>query len=244
MKQDIKTLWQALANNKKNSARSHTQYCILRAMQSKGEDKIAIAKHLIRKAFTPITRVTKLANGRTPFDTIQSRIYRLGWHPKSDLLGVPFADLLTEEEQEQYVSLIKALNTEKLVRRYSYFFGRQDYFDEYQAVQIAHVALELGNKLTPEQIKELHFTVCGVEDLRALEDVERALDRMKIPYVTFREPDIGNQKTAIGVYPLEEHKRGILRNYNLLRFKRDTLRQIVDEMIDQQESQLVEETHS
>jgi hypothetical protein len=220
MKQDIKTLWTSVSGR---NALQHAQLCILKAMASKGEDKLAITKHFIRKAFTPITKTSKLANGRTPFDIVQDqfRAYRWGGM-HSTILGEPAEEVLTPEERIQYNEIAKSLSGGGLVRRYSYFFGRQDYFDEYQAVQIAHVALELGNKLTADQIKDLHFTVCGVEDLRALEDVERVLDAMKIPYVTFREPDIGNQKTAIGVYPVEEHKRGLLRNYNLLKFKRES----------------------
>jgi hypothetical protein len=220
MKKDIKTLWNATSGR---SSFEHCQLCILKALSAKGEDKLAIAKHFIRKAFTPITKVTKLANGRTPFDTVRDMFYRYHYNGKhSTILGLPIDEVLTEEEQEQYHDIAKSLsNRGGLVRRYSYFFGRQDYFDEYQAVQIAHAALELGTNLTKDQAKDLHFTVCGVDDLRALEDVERVLENMKIPYVTFREPDIGNQKTAIGVYPVEEHRRGLLRNYNLLRFKKN-----------------------
>lgn len=232
-KQEIKALW----NSKPaRTALDHAQLCILKAIVAKGDDKVAIAKHFLRKSFSPVVKQSKLSiGGRTPFDTVESLFtaYRWGGQHKS-ILGVPMDELLTKEEQNLYHTIAQAILNGGLVRRYSYFFGRQDYFDEYQAVQIAHVALELGNKLTSEQVKDLHFTVCGVEDLRALEDVEHVLTTLKIPFVTFREPDIGNEKTAIGVFPLEEHKRGILRNYPLLRFKRDSLRQIVNEMISTQ----------
>jgi hypothetical protein len=218
MKQDFVTLWK---NSSTHSASAHAQLCVLKAIAAKGDDKLAIAKHFIRKAFTPVSRTTKLANGRAPFDTAsdQFRGYRWGGQSKT-ILGLPVEDILTEEEAKTYHSICKELsNPRVLVRRYSYFFTRQDIFKEYQLVQTAHVALELGSKLTAEQVKDLHFTCCGVEDLEELEAVERVLLSMKVDYVVFREPDIGNEKTAIGVFPVEEHKRGLLRNYNLLRFE-------------------------
>ena len=232
MKQDFVTLWKS---NKEHSAAAHAQLCILKAISAKGEDKLAIAKHLIRKAFTPVSKATKLSNGRTPFDTAQEqfRAYRWGGQHKT-ILGLPIEDILTEKESETYHSIAKALSDGGLVRRYSYFFTRQDIFAEYQLVQTAHAALGLGAKLSEEQVKDLHFTCCGVQDAEELEAVERVLQSMKLEYVVFREPDIGNQKTAIGVYPIEEHRRGLLRNYNLLRFgsrQREELIEAFDKII-------------
>jgi hypothetical protein len=191
-------------------------------MNSKSEDKIAVARHLLRKAFTPVSRTIKLANGRKPFDTLSNYICWYGFlHDNGTLIGVASIDLLDKEEIEQYRNIVKALDEGRaqFVRRYSYFFTRQDIFDEYQLVQTAHVALELGNKLSEEQVKDLYFVCCGVADLQELESVERVIQAMKVEYIVFREPDIGNQKTAIGVYPIEEHRRGFLKNYNILRFR-------------------------
>lgn len=252
MKQDIKALWKNLADNKRNTRAHHVQYCILRAIAAKGEDKVAIAKHLIRKAFSPISNANKLANGATPFGALHfwnsnAAIFRLGpWdsevnkHPKiyTTVLDVPVLDVLTEEEADQFGRILSAVTPKSLVRRYSYFFTRQDIFEEYQLVQTAHAALELGSKLKPEEVKDLHFTCCGVADLRELENVERVLESLKIPFVVFREPDIGNEKTSIGVYPIEEHKRGILRSYNLLRFSRGTLEDIVASMVEPQNPEI------
>jgi hypothetical protein len=218
MKQDFVQLWKSAPTH---SAGAHAQYCVLRAIAAKGEDKLAIAKHFIRKAFAPVVRVSKLANGRTPFDTAAAQFRGYNWNATAHktVLGVPIDELLDEKEQELYHAIAKSLCNERgLVRRYSYFFTRQDIFEEYQLVQTAHAALELGSKLTPEQVKDLHFTCCGVANVAELEEVERVIQSMGLDYVVFREPDIGNEKTAIGVYPVEEHKRGLLRNYKLLRF--------------------------
>jgi hypothetical protein len=217
MKHDFVTLWR---NSINHTALHHAQLCILKAIAAKGDDKVAIAKHFIRKAFTPVTKTTKLANGRAPFDTVKGLFRAYLWNGQhKTIFDSPIEDVLTEEEIETYHKIAKVISGGSLVRRYSYFFTRQDLFEEYQLVQTAHVALELGTELSQEETKDLHFTCCGVADLEELEQVERVLDSMKAKYKVFREPDIGNQKTAIGVFPIEEHKRGLLRNYNLLRFR-------------------------
>jgi hypothetical protein len=233
IKEDIKSAWNNLSDNKANNSIHHAQMCILRAMMSKEEDKIAVAKHLLRKAFTPVSKTTKLAGGRIPFDTVSQQFNSYRWggkHPT--LLGVSFDSLLSEEEIDEYHSIAKEFAGKSLVRRYSYFFTRQDIFEEYQLVQTAHAALELGSHLSSEEVQDLHFTCCGVEDLEALESVERVLTVMKVPFITFKEPDIGNEKTAIGVYPIEEHKRGVLRSYNLLRFRSNEILPDALELVD------------
>ena len=234
MLQNIKTLWKSLADSKSISAVNTIQYGILRAMATNAEDKITIAKRILRRSFSPVTRQVKLANGHTAFHAMRRDINNASLTMniynretrKSEVkfrlvLGVPADELLTEEEMIEYAEIYAAVSaTDAIARNYSYFFTRQDFFNEYQLVQTAHVALELGNKLPPEAIKDLHFTVCGVPDLEALQDVQKLLETWKAPHVVFREPDIGNSITSIGVYPVAEHKRGVLKSYNLLRFNR------------------------
>lgn len=222
---DYKAAWKALANAKKNTVCDHIDYCLLKALNSKSEtfeEKREIAIHLLRKSLPPVTKLTKLSNGRVPFDGITSM-----WNGSllacygQVVLDHKISEIFTDEEAEEYMKLRASIVRKNLIRKYSYFFTRQDIFEEYQLVQTSHAALELGACIAatePESIKGLHFTCCGVDNLYQLEEVEKVLNKMKVPYVVFREPDFGNQKTAIGVYPLEEHKRGLLRGYSLLRF--------------------------
>ena len=222
---DYKAAWKALANERKNTVTDHITYCLFKAMNSKVEsfeEKREIAIHLIRKALPPVTTATKLANGRSPFDTItyygNNGILAIS---TNFIFGQDVNKILTVEEIEELKALRASITRKDLIRKYSYFFTRQDMFEEYQLVQTSHAALELGaaiGAVEPESIKGLHFTCCGVSTLYELEEVEKVLKSMKVPYVVFREPDIGNQKTAIGVFPLQEHKRGLLRNYGLLKF--------------------------
>jgi hypothetical protein len=221
---DYKTAWKTLASQKKNTTRDMIDYCLLKAINSRAEsldDKRDIAIHLLRRAFPPVSKVSKLANGRVPFDAITNNYNGMLIGLKNFVLGQNAAEVLTEEEHAELHALRLSVNRALLIRRYSYFFTRQDIFDEYQLVQTSHAALELGALIaqkSPELVKGLHFTCCGVRNAYELEEVEKVLGSMKVPYVVFREPDIGNQKTSIGVYPLEEHKRGLLRGYNLLKF--------------------------
>lgn len=233
-KQEIQTQWKSIHGS--NTTTDHIDYCILRAMMAKGEDKVAIAKHLLRKALKPITNTMKLANGAEPFLALRLNSQRLlytryirdnGSYKTEDyyrnLIGLPADQLLDADELKQFEEIRKQLSSNVLVRRYSYFFTRQDIFDEYQLVQTAHVALELGAALKERNIpvNDLYFTNCGVANLEELDEVKRVLESMGVPFVEFREPDIGNEVTAIGCFPIKEHRRGLLRNYPLLRFKRN-----------------------
>lgn len=119
------------------------------------------------------------------------------------------------------------------IKRYAYFFTRQDLSPEQQLVQTAHVALKLGYISREKEIQqeisnpsldviplnpdETYFTVVGVRNKDALGAVILILEKFKFEYEVFYEPDIGNEPTSIALYPLNEDDRGILLAFNLLR---------------------------
>jgi len=212
---DFRPFWKTLANEKAITRRNVIQHIILRTMRSKSEDKQAVLHHLLHKAFTPL----KYASD--PFRAITEQSVRL-YGPNSLLLGTPAKEILTDEEIQQFNILADNIAVTKLLRNYSYFFTRQDISPEYQLVQTAHAALELGNTLTPEQVKNLHFTCIGVADGEELDAVEHLLKTLGLRYVAFREPDFGNRITSIAVEPIAENspKRRPLRSYELLSFQR------------------------
>lgn len=225
-KELIKATWKKLADEKKIRREDKINYCLLKALASKAEtmdEKRDIAIHLLRKAFPPVSNSNKLRGGRSPFDCLFNSIYggmNIRW---KEIFGLKPEEILESHDIEMLTLLKQTIRQDHLIRNYAYFFTRQDIFAEYQLVQTAHAALELGSKIretSPEQVKGLHFTCCGVDDLHELENVENVLKSMRVNYVVFKEPDIGNQKTAIGVYPLQEHKRGLLREHKLLRFEK------------------------
>lgn len=226
----ITTLWKTLANSKQITAVNTIQYAILRALFSETRDKVAMAKHLLHKSFTPITKPTKLANGARPYQALDRWINNARINGLSTFAGVPFSEILTPEQIAEFNAIYDECTPEKLVRHYSYFFTRQDLFDEYQLVQTAHAALELGNKLSAEQVRNLHFTCCGVRDREELEGLMGMLTALGIKYEAFYEPDIGNQVTSIALYPIREDKRSpFLKSFNLLRFRREVVAQPVSE---------------
>ena len=111
------------------------------------------------------------------------------------------------------------------VKRYAYFFTRQDVFKEYQLVQTAHVAYKLGSMLGDEADPDnTYFTCVGVRNADALVAVQKILQKFGFKYEIFNEPDMANedyptgQFTAIAVHPVDEDKRDVLLAFNLLKF--------------------------
>lgn len=106
------------------------------------------------------------------------------------------------------------------MKKYAYFFTRQDISPEYQLVQTAHVAYKLGSMLGKKaDADNTYFTCVGVRNIDALVAVEKILFTFGIKYEFFIEPDLnGGEVTAIAVYPINEDKRDILLAFNLLKF--------------------------
>jgi len=106
------------------------------------------------------------------------------------------------------------------MKKYSYFFTRQDIRPEQQLVQTAHVAMKLGFNLNEQEDPNNTYFVCvGVRNRDALFAVEKILYKFNFKFEVFYEPDIGNNEmTAIAVYPIDEDKRDILMAFNLLKF--------------------------
>lgn len=106
------------------------------------------------------------------------------------------------------------------MKRYCYFFTRQDIFREYQLVQTAHVAMKLGTKLGKNDDPDnTYFTCVGVRNLEALEAVEKILTKFGFKYEKFFEPDLNDgEYTALAVHPVDEDKKDVLLAFNLLKF--------------------------
>ena len=106
------------------------------------------------------------------------------------------------------------------MKRYAYFFTRQDIFKEYQLVQTAHVAMKLGTKLGKDEDPDnTYFTCVGVRNLEALVAVEKILQKFGFKYEKFFEPDLNEgEYTALAVHPVDEDKRDVLLAFNLLKF--------------------------
>ena len=106
------------------------------------------------------------------------------------------------------------------MKKYAYFFTRQDIFREYQLVQTAHVAYKLASVLGKDaNPNETYFTCVGVRNLEALAAVEKILIKFGFKYEKFFEPDLNEgEYTALAVHPVDEDKRDVLLAFNLLKF--------------------------
>jgi len=92
---------------------------------------------------------------------------------------------------------------------YSHFYVRADLTPEYQLVQNSHVALVLGKELQKANIPtdELYFWCCSVPNEAALHAKAAYLTSKRVRFVTFKEPDINNEMTAIATFPVLNRKR-------------------------------------
>lgn len=93
-----------------------------------------------------------------------------------------------------------------MAKKYAYFVTRTDISKSQQLVQTAHVALELGNKLTPREANQLHFCNLAVSNLEALEAVKHLLHINNIEYVEYHE-GFYNEITAIATFPITERSQ-------------------------------------
>ena len=88
---------------------------------------------------------------------------------------------------------------------------RKDLFPGYQAVQAAHAAIEFQYE-HPQIAKDWnthskYLVFLSVPDEPSLLNLLEKFKKEDLAYSVFREPDIGNQVTAIAVEPGEKSKK-------------------------------------
>ncbi len=213
---NFKAIWKTLAKEKQIRVQDTVAYAILRAMASKSENKREIARYFVAKSFT---RNNKLENPYQSAITAHFKVLAdLKWNDK--ILQTDAKNIFeSDEELELFKELIESLKPFDFDRVYTYVFVRQDLTPEYQLVQAAHATMVLGKNLAEHHNpNETYFTVIGVENLRALEDVMDHVDSHGFEYEKFIEPDIGHEATAIAVHPIHWMARRPLKDYNLLTF--------------------------
>lgn len=62
-----------------------------------------------------------------------------------------------------------------------------------------------------------HLVVCSVKNEQALHKARDQLKEAGINFVTFEEPDIGNEMTALATEPISGDKRLFFKKYQLLK---------------------------
>ena len=85
------------------------------------------------------------------------------------------------------------------------------------AVQACHASLEVGRDFLP--VGTPNIVLCGVCDESALLAAAVALDTAGVSHRVFREPDIGNQATAIATTAVSGSVRKLFRKFKCLKEK-------------------------
>jgi hypothetical protein len=215
-----KSHWKLVAANKNITARYVVQYCLLKALTAKSNKKLEIAQTLLRRAFTPVTNRTELANGRTAFDTISKHIYMLDLHPKGHIFGLDMTLFMDDEGFANYKDLIRQLWSADMASdepEYLFIFVRQDISKEQQAVQAAHATFKAGTIYRHADADRTNFVLVGVPTLEELNEVEESFKAKDFyGFVKFTEPELGDTATAIATAPIKEHRKGFLKQYKTL----------------------------
>lgn len=219
-KEKTAALWKKLANEKNIKYYDVAAYALIRAINSKSNEKLEVARALLLKAFTPITNENKLNNGAVPFQRLQ---WSLNWANWSVLL-----EELSPEEKKTFLSLVEQLRKEEWSDpEFCYILTRTDLPKVHQLVQTAHVTLQAGHFLGKKNydVRNLHFCVLdgGTEN-----DLREALRAKNLGLAfCFTEPDAdklwgGNPRgelTAIALHPMRRsaaQRKGIFSEKKLL----------------------------
>lgn len=103
-----------------------------------------------------------------------------------------------------------------------YVLVRKDLSTPQQTVQACHAAIEaaLSFGRLPDHPSVI---ICGIDSEAKLHNAHRRLTALGIQCHAFREPDIGNQLTAVACEPVYGEHRRIFRQYQLLQERRPTM---------------------
>lgn len=212
MKTDYKAIWKEIANNKSNTVLHHIQYCALKALYAKRNNRKEIAEALVRRAFTP--------RHDTDWSSAKNAARKAFY--TSYILGIKKTDFFENEaEMRRYNDIVYTLAGSNLRDNepdYLFIFVRQDISREQQAVQAAHATFVAGAKFTHKSPEQVYFVLIGVEDEIRLADIARMLEERETAHVLFREPDLDNSITAIATAPMKEHQKRFLKHFKKLEF--------------------------
>lgn len=221
-KEKTATLWKKLANEKKIKYYDVAAYALIKAICSKSNEKLEVARGLLLKAFTPITNVNKLGNGARPFQGLE---WSLNWANYSDLIKE-----LDEAGKAEFESLWKALRKEDWTdTTYAYILVRTDIPKVHQLVQAAHATMLMGQQVPSwkHDARHQHFCVLDGGDESELREFGAKIQRLGVKAAYFWEPDAQKlwnglprkEVTAIALHPLRRsvaQRKGFLSEKKLL----------------------------
>ena len=101
---------------------------------------------------------------------------------------------------------------------YTYVFVRTNMLPVQIAVQACHACHEVGMGMKGNDVITPHLLLFGVKEEKDLRKLMYKLERKKVDFIQFYEPDMGNSLTAFATFPIRQDstKRMIFKNYKLL----------------------------
>lgn len=98
-----------------------------------------------------------------------------------------------------------------------YVFVRTDLSHSQRAVQSAHAAVEVARRgHVPPSDPVPNLVMLGIASECELLLIAESLIPLDIPFVAFREPDMGDSLTAVATAPVSHAMRRHFRRYQLL----------------------------
>jgi hypothetical protein len=206
-KEKTAALWKKLADEKKIAARYVAAHCIIRAMHSRSNEKLEVARALLLRAFTPITNANRLANGATPFDSLKAALYAAA--------SSPLARQLDDADADAFASLCQVLRKEDWADpTYAYILVRSDLPKVHQLVQAAHATMVMGQQVPRHEhdARRQHFCVLDGGNESELRETGNAIQSLGLKAGYFWEPDAQKlwgglprkELTAIALHPMRK----------------------------------------
>ena len=97
--------------------------------------------------------------------------------------------------------------------QYIYVIVRNDLSNAQKAVQSSHAVIESSRKFLPINAEHPSVIILIVKNQKKLIKISEHMD---LEHVVFREPDIGNEMTAIASRPVMGDEREYFKKYQLL----------------------------
>lgn len=94
---------------------------------------------------------------------------------------------------------------------------RNDLSNAQKAVQVGHACIEVGRSFLPTDGEHPSLIIFGIKSEPKLLSISDHLRSLGIKVREFREPDIGNQLTAIATEPVGGDRRHLFSKYCLLK---------------------------
>lgn len=205
--------WKQKAASKSLTARDFFFRALHKALDSKSENKTEVFRGLLMKYFTPVTNAKKLANGMTPWKTLEltAAMQLARWNSTT----------LLQEEKELIQQVFPNAGWGPVADlrdvTYVYFFTRQDISYEQQLVQTAHAAAAVRQE-HDFNAHEQHFIVFGVPNEEALLNKYHSLPQ-EVKISTFFEPDMNGEMTSFATAPIRgsyARRKGWFKSDSLL----------------------------